>query len=136
MDHPRSVTNRLLTAIAEKFYLRWAKKISWYIFHVVLPPDADSKKIRLGHCVNIIISPDVKIGHSHFGNHIGIPELSNDVIVYPNAVIIGNVYIGEKAIIGAGAIVVKDVPDRTIVVGNPARQVGKVLSDKKISSFN
>lgn len=36
-------------------------------------------------------------------------------------VIIGNVHIGNNVIIGAGSVVVKDVPDNAVVVGNPAR---------------
>ena len=38
-----------------------------------------------------------------------------------NATILGNVTIGEHAIVGAGAVVTKDVPPRAIVAGNPAR---------------
>jgi acetyltransferase-like isoleucine patch superfamily enzyme len=37
------------------------------------------------------------------------------------ATILCNVTIGEKAIVGAGAIVTKDVPPNAIVAGNPAR---------------
>jgi len=37
------------------------------------------------------------------------------------AVILGGVTISERAIIGAGAVVTKDVPARSIVAGNPAR---------------
>src|SRR5690606_18825600 len=37
------------------------------------------------------------------------------------ATILANVTIGEEAIVGAGAVVTKDVPPRTIVAGNPAR---------------
>ena len=38
--------------------------------------------------------------------------------------IIGGIHIGEDAIIGAGAVVTKDVPAGAVVVGNPARRVG------------
>jgi UDP-2-acetamido-3-amino-2,3-dideoxy-glucuronate N-acetyltransferase len=37
------------------------------------------------------------------------------------ATILGNVTIGENAIVGAGSVVIKDVPANTIVAGNPAR---------------
>ena len=40
-----------------------------------------------------------------------------------NATILCGITIGENALIGAGSVVVKDVPANTIVVGNPARVV-------------
>ncbi len=43
-----------------------------------------------------------------------------------NATIICGVSIGRYAMIGAGAVVTKDVPDFALVVGNPGRQVGWV----------
>lgn len=43
-----------------------------------------------------------------------------------NATILGGVSIGEGAIVGAGSVVTKDVPARTIVAGNPARVVRPV----------
>jgi UDP-2-acetamido-3-amino-2,3-dideoxy-glucuronate N-acetyltransferase len=46
-----------------------------------------------------------------------------------NATIVCGVTIGEYAMIGSGAVVTKDVPAYTLVVGNPGRIVGKV--DKK-----
>ena len=46
-----------------------------------------------------------------------------------NATIICGVTIGEYALIGSGSVVTKDVLPNTLVVGNPARVVGKV--DKK-----
>jgi len=38
-----------------------------------------------------------------------------------NATILGDVIIGEKALVGAGSVVTHDVPPRVIVAGNPAR---------------
>lgn len=39
----------------------------------------------------------------------------------PNVCIIGDITIGKGATIGAGAVVVKNVPPHSVVVGNPAR---------------
>lgn len=38
-----------------------------------------------------------------------------------NVICIGNITIGDNAIIAAGAVVVKDVPANAIVAGNPAK---------------
>jgi len=43
-----------------------------------------------------------------------------------NATILPGVTLGKKCMIGAGAVVTKDVPDYTIVYGNPAKVMGKV----------
>jgi len=43
-----------------------------------------------------------------------------------NATIICGVTIGENALVGAGAVVIKDVPPNTIVAGNPAKILRKV----------
>jgi UDP-2-acetamido-3-amino-2,3-dideoxy-glucuronate N-acetyltransferase len=44
-----------------------------------------------------------------------------------NATILCGVTIGENALIGAGSVVVKNVPANSIVVGNPAREIEKKL---------
>ena len=44
-----------------------------------------------------------------------------------NATILCGITIGENALIGAGSVVVKDVPANTIVVGNPAREIEKKI---------
>lgn len=47
--------------------------------------------------------------------------IGNDVWIGSNAVILRGIEIGDGAVIGAGAIVTKDVPPYSIVIGNPAR---------------
>lgn len=47
-----------------------------------------------------------------------------------NATIIAGVTIGESALVGAGAVVTKDVPDFAIVAGVPARVIGDVRERK------
>jgi UDP-2-acetamido-3-amino-2,3-dideoxy-glucuronate N-acetyltransferase len=46
-----------------------------------------------------------------------------------NATILGGVQIGERAIVGAGAVVTKNVPADAIVAGNPARIIKTVTSE-------
>lgn len=43
-----------------------------------------------------------------------------------NATILPGVIIGEEAMVGAGAVVIHSIPDRVIVVGNPAKIVKKI----------
>jgi acetyltransferase-like isoleucine patch superfamily enzyme len=40
--------------------------------------------------------------------------------------------VGENALIGAGSVVTRDVPDRIIVTGNPAVQIGRIPGDQVI----
>ena len=52
------------------------------------------------------------------------PKLGNDVLIGCGAAILGNITIGSNTKIGAGSIVLRDVPHSVTAVGNPARIVG------------
>ena len=62
---------------------------------------------------------------ARFGNVKG-PTIRRGARVGGGAIICPQVEIGEDAFIGAGAVVTKDVPARTVVVGNPARVLREV----------
>lgn len=53
-----------------------------------------------------------------------------------NCTLLPGLTIGKNAMIGAGAVVTKDVPDFGLVVGNPAKLVGYVLKDKTRLNLN
>jgi serine O-acetyltransferase len=55
----------------------------------------------------------------------GFPIIGDRVDLCSGALVFGGIRVGDDVIIGAGAVVSKDVPDRAIMVGNPARQVGE-----------
>lgn len=50
----------------------------------------------------------------------GVPTIGNYVEILPNAVVTGDINIGDHCVIGPGAVVYKSVPDNCVVVGNPA----------------
>ena len=64
-------------------------------------------------------------------------KVGDDVFIGLNATILPGVTIGDESVIGAGAVVNKDVPPRTIVAGVPARPVGTIDAyfEKHRSSF-
>lgn len=71
---------------------------------------------------NCQIWHNVTIGRKH--PHQGtLPTIGNNVRICTGAIIIGDIHIGDGAIVGAGAIVTKDVPAHAIVAGNPARVI-------------
>lgn len=49
------------------------------------------------------------------------------------ATILSNVVIGENAIVGAGSVVTRDVPDNTIVAGNPAKVLRLITPDREVA---
>lgn len=55
------------------------------------------------------------------GHNYGDIIVSDDVWIGANAIILGKIIIGRGAIIGAGAVVTKDVPSMAIVAGVPAK---------------
>ena len=61
--------------------------------------------------------------------------IGNDVWIGYEAVIMSGVTIGDGAIIGARAVVTKDVPPYTIVGGVPAKQIRKRFSEETISEL-
>jgi phosphonate metabolism protein (transferase hexapeptide repeat family) len=61
--------------------------------------------------------------------------IGHDVWIGHGAIILSGRTIGAGAVIGAGAIVTKDVPDYSIVVGNPARVLRMRFSDTEIAAL-
>lgn len=80
--------------------------------------------------LSIILHQDVVIGENCRILHgvtmggnggIGVPVVGNSVIIGACSILLGGIKIGDDAIVGAGSVVTKDVPEKAIVAGNPAK---------------
>jgi serine O-acetyltransferase len=67
-----------------------------------------------------VITPFTSIG---LRGAIGGPKIGRGVFIGTGCRILGNMRIGDGAVIGANAVVVDDVPEGTTVVGVPARPI-------------
>ena len=74
-------------------------------------------------CDGVVIGSNVTITHGVTIGHVNgaAPILLNNIYVGPGACILGGITIGNNVVIGANAVITKDIPDNAIVVGNPSR---------------
>ena len=88
------------------------------------------KGLRIHHFGNIVVHPGVVIGEGctlyhgvtigDLGGYGGTPCVGDDVMLGAGAKILGSVEIGSHCRIGANAVVLTSVPERSIAVGVPA----------------
>lgn len=95
------------TEIGEGFYLgHWGS--------LVINP-----KVTIGRNCNI--AQGVTIGQQNRGKNAGFPIIGNEVWIGTNAVIVGGITVGNNVLVAPNAYVNFDVPDDSVVVGNPAK---------------
>ena len=92
--------------------------------------------ILLDHATNLVVGETARIGNNvsilhgvtlgGTGNEVGDrhPKISDGVMIGAHAQLLGNIKIGKGAKIGAGAVVLEDVPPHVTVAGVPAVKVG------------
>ena len=104
--------------------------------------------IMMDHATGIVIGETAVVGNNvslmqsvtlggtgkeHGDRH---PKVSDGVLIGAGAKILGNIRIGEGAHVGAGSVVLKDVPPHTLVAGVPAKELGKPDCDSPALSMN
>jgi serine O-acetyltransferase len=82
---------------------------------------------------NCSILQGVTLGGTGKADEDRHPKIGNGVLIGAGAKVLGNIKIGDCARIGAGSVVVKDVPPRVTVVGVPARIVGEAGASQPAS---
>ena len=74
---------------------------------------------------NVTIFKGVTIGQEWRGPRLGAPTIGNNVWIGPNASIVGKINIGNDVLIAPNSYVNCDIPDHSVVLGNPC-----IIKDK------
>jgi serine O-acetyltransferase len=144
--------------IANFFYLakfdlvaRFISQLSRFLTGIEIHPGAKiGKNLFIDHGMGVVIGETSKIGDNvtiyHMATLGGIapsinsndqrnikrhPTIEDDVVIGSGAQVLGPVTVGRCAKIGANAVITKDVPEKAVMVGIPAKNVGIADSEFK-----
>jgi acetyltransferase-like isoleucine patch superfamily enzyme len=85
--------------------------------------------VRIGDDVTVSMRV-IFIAHDSFRGKVGPVEVRDRAFIGAGAILLPGVTIGEGAVVAAGAVVVRSVPDRMLVGGNPAREIRPVAPEE------
>ncbi len=132
----KSQSGFFLRRVISKFFLRLIS----YITHIQIPSNTQiGEGLYIGHWGTIIINPGAKIGKNFGispgtlignsqGKSGGVPTIGDNVHIGNNSIVIGGVNIGSNVLIAPGAFVNFNVPDNSIVIGNPGKIIPRESS--------
>lgn len=115
-------------------------RLMMYYTSIQIPYQASiAEGLKFGHWGTIVINPESKIGRnfaiSHgcavgnsLGKRKGVPTIGDNVVMNANSVVVGGVKIGNNVLIAPNAFVNFDVPDNSIVIGNPGQIIRRDCS--------
>ena len=134
------------------FFPRLISQIGRFFTGIEIHPGAKiGKRFFIDHGMGVVIGETAEIGDDvtlYQGVTLGgtgkdrgkrHPTLGNDVVVGTGAKVLGNIRIGDHTQVGANAVVIRDVPPYSTVVGVPGRVVktaGKTFSGINLDHTN
>lgn len=111
-------------------------RLLMYLYGIQIPYQTKiGEGLMFGHWGAIVVNPEAKIGKNFaiahgclignaLGKKKGVPSFGDNCIMNANSMVVGGAKIGNNVLIAPGAFVNFDVPDNSIVIGNP----GKIIS--------
>lgn len=123
-----------LYKIGIPFLPRWISQVGRFFTGIEIHPGATiGNSLFIDHGMGVVIGETTIIGDNvtlYQGVTLGgtgkekgkrHPTIGNNVVIGAGAKILGNIKIGDNSYIGSNAVVIKDVPDNSTVVGVPGR---------------
>jgi len=125
--------NHWLWRHGRRLLARWLSQVARFFTGIEIHPGATlGRRVFIDHGMGVVIGETAIVGNDvtlYQGVTLGgtgkekgkrHPTLQNGVFVGNNANILGNICIGENSRVGAGSVVLQDVPPNSTVVGVPA----------------
>ena len=116
------------------FLARFLSQIARFFTGIEIHPGAQiGKRFFIDHGLGVVIGETAIVGDDvllYQGSTLGgagvvtrkrHPTVGNNVVIGAGAKVLGNIIIGDNSYIGANAVVIKDVPSNSTVVGVPGR---------------
>lgn len=127
-----------------KTFARWTAHLTRFLTGIEIHPAARiGSGFFIDHGMGVVIGETAEIGHNvtlYHGVTLGgvslekgkrHPTLEDNVVVGAGAKVLGAITIGKGSRIGANAVVVRDVPPDSVVVGVPGQIVKRSISHKE-----
>ena len=99
-------------------------KVIIYTYNITINPNAVIGK-------NCNIHKGVTIGQENRGKRKGVPTIGNSVWIGVNAIVVGNITIGDDVLIAPNSYVNCNVPSHSIVIGNPCKIIARDNATEK-----
>jgi serine O-acetyltransferase len=97
-------------------------------FELYYSADID-EGLKINHGMGLVVGARVHVGKRAVLHHNvtlgegkgGRPTLGDDVMLYPGCSVLGNIRVGNRAVVGANSVCLIDVPDGKVAAGVPAK---------------
>lgn len=75
----------------------------------------------------VVIFQNVTLGGARLGDAAqdNYPDIGDDTVIFAGAIIVGKIRVGKNCVVGANAVVTRDIPDNSTAVGVPARIIAR-----------